>query len=151
MSPRALVSSYLTVSPLPTANVEGGFFSVALSLGFLPLGITQHPALRSPDFPRAVPASESGRWLNPRSSSFHRQSYCSMRDARQQARCLTGHLWVSAFRKLSTASFARESASLLFFLSTCKNFALEKLRDSLCASAKSSFSFTSLTLYSPAI
>ena len=32
---------------------EGGMFSVALSLGLPPLGVTQHPALWSPDFPRA--------------------------------------------------------------------------------------------------
>ena len=30
---------------------DGGLFSVALSVGFPPLGVTQHPALRSPDFP----------------------------------------------------------------------------------------------------
>ena len=30
----------------------GGLFSVALSVGSLPLGITQRPALRCPDFPR---------------------------------------------------------------------------------------------------
>ena len=31
------------------------YVSVALSLGLPPLGITQHPALRSPDFPPAAP------------------------------------------------------------------------------------------------
>jgi len=30
---------------------DGGLLSVALSVGFPPLGVTQHPALRSPDFP----------------------------------------------------------------------------------------------------
>ena len=61
-SPPALVSSYLTVSPLPRSAREhrkagfprtrGGLLSVALSLGSLPLGVTQHPALWSSDFPR---------------------------------------------------------------------------------------------------
>ncbi len=60
-SPPALVSSYLTVSPLPAPPRRGvgGLFSVALSLGSLPLGVTQHPARWSPDFPRI-------RGLSPR-------------------------------------------------------------------------------------
>jgi len=33
--------------------LKGGLVSVALSLGSPPLGVTQHPALRSPDFPPA--------------------------------------------------------------------------------------------------
>ncbi len=33
-------------------RISGGIFSVALSLGSLPVGVTHHPALRSPDFPR---------------------------------------------------------------------------------------------------
>ncbi len=54
-SPAALVSSYLTFSPLPSAVTRGfgGFFSVALSLESLPLGVTQHPAPWSSDFPQA--------------------------------------------------------------------------------------------------
>ncbi len=53
-SPAALVSSYLTFSPLPSAIARGfgGVFSVALSLESLPLGVTQHPAPWSSDFPR---------------------------------------------------------------------------------------------------
>jgi len=35
--------------------VPGGIFSVALALGSPPLGVTQHPALRSSDFPREQP------------------------------------------------------------------------------------------------
>ena len=50
------VSSYLTFSPLPSrlaeAQREGGLFSVALSLGSLPVDVIHHTALRSPDFPR---------------------------------------------------------------------------------------------------
>jgi len=52
-SPPPLVSSYLTFSPLPWTN-HGGLVSVALSLGLPPLGITQHPALWSSDFPPAA-------------------------------------------------------------------------------------------------
>ena len=54
VSPLELVSSYLTVSPLPQQNIcSGGLFSVALSLRSPPLGVTQHLALRSSDFPPA--------------------------------------------------------------------------------------------------
>ncbi len=58
-SPHLLVSSYLTVSPLPRALIDesirrtGGLLSVALSLTSRPVGVTDHPALRSPDFPLA--------------------------------------------------------------------------------------------------
>ena len=55
-SPGPLVSSYLTVSPLLVRGTSG-LFSVALSLGFPPLGVTQHLALRSSDFP-PVPGME---------------------------------------------------------------------------------------------
>gem|GEM_PF-2617032 len=65
VSPPGLVSSYLTVSPLPSTpfavapsrgeatpkGVLGGLLSVALSCSSPRLGVTQHPALRSPDFP----------------------------------------------------------------------------------------------------
>ena len=43
------VSSYLAFSPLPAE--AGGIFSVALSVASRLLGVTQHPALRSSDFP----------------------------------------------------------------------------------------------------
>jgi hypothetical protein len=54
-SPPTLVSSYLTVSPLPRPESRGGLLSAALSVGSLPLGVTQHPALWSSDFPRVTP------------------------------------------------------------------------------------------------
>ena len=53
-SPGLLVSSYLTVSPLPPTKVGGGLFSVALSLAFRPVGVTHHHTRRSPDFPPAT-------------------------------------------------------------------------------------------------
>src|SRR4051812_26918940 len=49
------VRSYRTVSPLPAPmwNISaGGLFSVALSFESPRLAVSQHPALRSPDFPR---------------------------------------------------------------------------------------------------
>ncbi len=57
-SPRALVRSYRTVSPLPVHRIRGpgaigGLLSVALSCGSPRLGVTQHRALWSPDVPRS--------------------------------------------------------------------------------------------------
>ena len=43
------VRSYRTISPLP--RKRGGIFSVALSVGSRPPGVTWHPSRRSPDFP----------------------------------------------------------------------------------------------------
>ena len=53
-SPRSLVGSYSTVSPLPRRERRGGLFSVALSRESPRVGVTDHPALWSPDFPRRV-------------------------------------------------------------------------------------------------
>ena len=50
-SPAALVVSYTTVSPLPPRCRGGGLFSVALSRGSPRVGVTDHPALWSPDLP----------------------------------------------------------------------------------------------------
>ncbi len=61
-SPPVLVRSYRTVSPLPVESCNpgcgdaardpaGGLLSVALSVPFPGLGVTQHAALRSSDFP----------------------------------------------------------------------------------------------------
>ena len=64
-SPPALVRSYRTVSPLPvrrpTTGAIGGLFSVALSCGSPRLGVTQHPALWSPDVPRPGHLAGPGR------------------------------------------------------------------------------------------
>jgi hypothetical protein len=58
-SPGLLVSSYLTVSPLPDDyppdfsdfKPSGGLLSVALSLTSRSVGVTHHHVLRCPDFP----------------------------------------------------------------------------------------------------
>jgi len=64
-SPAALVVSYTTVSPLPghraQARYLGGLFSVALSRGSPRVGVTDHPALRSPDLPHRDQESRRGR------------------------------------------------------------------------------------------
>src|SRR5262245_66485755 len=54
-SPAPLVSSYLTVSPLPRRSRGAAVcFLWHWSVESPPLGVTQHPALRSPDFPPAT-------------------------------------------------------------------------------------------------
>lgn len=54
-SPGPPVGSYSTVSPLPVTREGsiGGLLSVALSCELPRLGVTQHLALWSPDFPRS--------------------------------------------------------------------------------------------------
>ena len=48
--------------PYPAVAGAGGIFSVALSVGSRPPGITWHPALWSPDFPpRSKPMAETER------------------------------------------------------------------------------------------
>ena len=68
-SPGLLVSSYLTVSPLPAGKPAGGLFSVALSLASRPVGVTHHRTLWSPDFPpaEAWTARNSHRCIDQRS------------------------------------------------------------------------------------
>ena len=63
-----LVSSYLAFPPLPVPS--GGhrrYISVALSLESPPLGVTQHPALWSSDFPQAAntAARDHSAYLRP--------------------------------------------------------------------------------------
>jgi hypothetical protein len=54
LSPRA-VRSYRTVSPLPVPlRAIGGLLSVALAVSSRCPGVTWHPALWSPDFPRCA-------------------------------------------------------------------------------------------------
>jgi hypothetical protein len=52
------VRSYRTFSPLPALACLGGMFSVALSMGSHPPGVTWRPARRSPDFPPALVARQ---------------------------------------------------------------------------------------------
>ena len=71
-SPRPLVRSYRTVSPLPVRAWRpaiGGLLSVALSCGSPRLAVSQHPALRSPDLPRHGPRAARAAATRP----THRQ------------------------------------------------------------------------------
>jgi len=104
-SPPPLVRSYRTVSPLPRAFARGGLLSVALSLGSLPLGVTQHPALWSSDFPRAAPeARPAAAWRTP--------------DAR--IACLLRTKVYDGSASASSASFANSSARLFCSRRTCR-------------------------------
>ena len=64
MSPPEAVSSYLTISPLPLSR---RYVSVALSIGLPRLGVTQHPARWSSDFPprRLSPSGRPPGLLDP--------------------------------------------------------------------------------------
>ena len=66
-SPRPLVVSCTTVSPLPapTEVDAGGLFSVALSRGSPRVGVAHRPALRSPDLPRPPRSPEGNAVARP--------------------------------------------------------------------------------------
>ena len=49
---------------IPLPEHAGGLFSVALACGLPRVGVTHHPALRSPDVPRATCVTR-GRLVNP--------------------------------------------------------------------------------------
>ena len=59
MSPSGLVSSCLAISPLPRPR-PGRYVSVALSVGSPLLGVTQHPAWGSSDFPPTCAKATAG-------------------------------------------------------------------------------------------
>jgi len=62
---RLAVRSYRTVSPLPDPlRAIGGLLSVALSVGSRRPGVTWHPALWSPDFPRRA-KRDAAAWPAP--------------------------------------------------------------------------------------
>ena len=69
MLPQLLVSSYLTVSPLP--NKLGGLLSVALSCGSPQVDVIHHSALWSPDFPRVSGMNPESR-DHPTDSSINK-------------------------------------------------------------------------------
>lgn len=68
------VRSYRTLSPLPDPLILrikaiGGLLSVALVVGLRPPGVTWHPALWSPDFPRQLTAAAITRMARPTANS----------------------------------------------------------------------------------
>ncbi len=102
------VSSYLTFSPLPRRKLRrGGMFSVALSVGSPPLGVTQHPALRSSDFPhlRRMPDSAITRPTpnsirTPRPRRGWRRSFRSTRSGHCcDGRCFSAALAAAGSRR----------------------------------------------------
>jgi len=75
-SPPALVSSCLTLSPLPRHGqaLAGGLLSVALSLGSPPVPVKDHPALWSPDFPPVHLHGPATVWSSPTTSVYENVS-----------------------------------------------------------------------------
>ena len=69
----------LTCDPADRPAPIGGLFSVALSCGSPRLAVSQHPALRSPDFPR--PGRRSRRRLAAATQPAHRHHQCRARSA----------------------------------------------------------------------
>ena len=61
----------LTAPFHPYPRSAGGMFSVALSVGSRPPGVTWHPALRSPDFPPRRETRRSGCPADSRRASIH--------------------------------------------------------------------------------
>ena len=86
---RALVVSYTTVSPLPLAEAEGGLLSVALSRGSPRVGVTDHPALRSPDLPHRVSPRRGRPAGSPAAASSigAKQPFLAGKDARCRSWC----------------------------------------------------------------
>jgi hypothetical protein len=84
---RPPVGSYPTISPLPRQR-RGCVISVALSFGSPRLGVTQRPALWSPDFPRTtsargrpagLPADSTAAWTaSPFPTAPHGLPGCSV-------------------------------------------------------------------------
>ena len=80
-SPAPLVSSYLTVSPLPFRRTAVCFlwhWSVRLPA----LAVSQHPALRSPDFPPAALPRPATVWPSLAPSTLYRLRPCRRRPRR---------------------------------------------------------------------
>ena len=62
----ALLPHHFTLTCPTSDSVAGGIFSVALSVGSRPPGVTWHPALWSPDFPPFRPTGENAiAWPAP--------------------------------------------------------------------------------------
>ena len=102
---RDAVSSYLAVSPLPATGSgtpsAGGLLSVALSVGFPLLGVTQHPALRSSDFPHLCETGAIAR-STPDISSYQLSAISYQQNPNR--------FWLTAsFRRRSTRGCDRSS------------------------------------------
>jgi hypothetical protein len=129
-----------------TSGTGGGVFSVALSLGSPPLGVTQHPALWSPDFPRALarrdhPVSSSVASLRLTiGGNIPRHAEKVKREPRSVPAPAPGR--GRGFRDQdssirSSASFASRSASRFSSRLTCSNAHVAKCRASAATSRAS--------------
>ena len=74
--------------PLSNRRDAGGLFSVALACGLPRVGVTHHPALRSPDVPRATFVTR-GRLVNP--SAVH-STVTGRRQSPDPNRCSGGRM-----------------------------------------------------------
>lgn len=87
---RLLVSSYLTISPLPGTRVARRYVSAALSLKSPPLAVNQHPALWSSDFPRITTGTTRDCQFS--SNPPHKSSIsCSVRPVQNDSDVPTEH------------------------------------------------------------
>ena len=155
-SPAALVSSYLTFSPLPSAIARGlgGVFSVALSLESLPLGVTQHPAPWSSDFPRTSVGAPA-IVCPPRPRVFASMIIpigpaCKAADPRgrhPRIASMAGAVRYGSCPFPSSSSLASSSASVFSSRGTCETATLSNSAIMPRALSKRGFSVGCLTLY----
>ena len=75
------VRSYRTISPLPALTCLGGVFSVALSMGSRPPGVTWRLVRWSPDFPPAPRRAPATAWPTLTCSSDHYTCRCTQASA----------------------------------------------------------------------
>ncbi len=102
--PGALLPHLFTLTGPPKADL-GGVFSVALSLGSPPVGVTHRRALRSPDFPPAARRHASGRPPAPFIIISTQPPLCTLQGARG---CWnTGGLPVTYTRSAQRAAVSR--------------------------------------------
>src|SRR6516225_9199528 len=109
----------------------GGLLSVALSVGSRPLGVTQHPALWSSDFPRATASATARR--------------------RKRRRVTRDHLGDSEPRILSSILLTSRSACALSARGTARKLTEASRAAAARAAAWSGFRPSCLTRYSPVI
>src|SRR5437764_186096 len=121
-SPGPLVSSYLTVSPLPPENRRRSVLCGTFR-GSPRLGVTQHPALWSPDFPRGASAKGASRG-RPARPPLHNQSIGprplpSATSARPSPSTSVTTAPIPAGPGFPRAAPSHETTSLILFRSGC--------------------------------
>ena len=116
-SPRPLVVSCTTVSPLPapTEVDAGGLFSVALSRGSPRVGVAHRPALRSPDLPRPPRSPEGNAVARPAPPHGQRSGDSGFEARRWRSSHLNHRPWrlVAGAPRTSTTDRGGSSLALL--------------------------------------